>query len=335
MTHYLKFTLALAAAAFAIETVCGYPSWLHRKIGHPVTWIGHLIAYLDRNLNRDDARSIQRRLLGFLAVGILLSLATFIAKAPSFMFLDMETLGSLEFWVVAAVTSTLLAQRSLFFHVRDVANALENEGIAAGRISVARIVGRNVQTLNTSGISRAAIESLAENFADGVVAPAFWIAIFGLPGGLLYKAINTADSMIGHRTPRFEAFGYAAARLDDLLNLIPARLAAFSLCFAATVTEDASGRDAWRIMLRDSRGHRSPNAGWPEAAAAGALAISLGGPRSYGTDAIEDTAIGDGDRDVSVNDINRALRLYRRACALTGLILSVLASIFIWLGNTS
>ncbi|HTV32594.1 MAG TPA: adenosylcobinamide-phosphate synthase CbiB [Methylocella sp.] len=321
MIQHFSFTFTLTAAAFLIEGICGYPSWLYNMIGHPVSWIGKLIAYLDQKLNCDDFPCGRRRALGFVALAVILLICFLAASLLQFLFSEDGRLDHVAFYVGAAAISTLIAQKSLYSHVDDVAAALKTEGLAAGRITISKIVGRNVQTLDASGISRAAIESLAENFADGVVAPVFWTIVLGASGGVLYKAINTADSMIGHRTARFEAFGYAAAKLDDLVNFIPARLTALMLCLAASTIRNAHPMDAWRTMLRDSGGHPSPNAGWPEAAAAGALSIRLGGPRIYGDEIIKDAFIGSGSRDACVDDIGRALTLYRRACALTGLAL--------------
>jgi adenosylcobinamide-phosphate synthase len=210
----------------------------------------------------------------------------------------------------------LIAQRSLHQHVSDVATALENGGIDAGRVAVGKIVGRDTAALDTAGIARAAIESLAENFSDGVVAPVFWLAIAGLPGAALYKAINTADSMIGHRTLRHEAFGWAAARLDDLVNLPASRLSALLLVGAAALRRDAAPAVAWRAVRRDASRHRSPNAGYPEAAMAGALGLALAGPRVYGGVTVDDATMGDGRRDVTAADIRRALGLYRAADAI-------------------
>jgi len=204
---------------------------------------------------------------------------------------------------------------------------LEQGGIAAGRAAVAKIVGRDPQTLDAAGVARAAIESLAENFSDAVVAPVFWMAISGLPGAALYKAINTADSMIGHRTPRYEAFGWAAARLDDLVNLPASRLSALLLVAAAALNKNAAA--AWRAVRRDASRHRSPNAGYPEAAMAGALGLSLAGPRVYGGVTIDDATMGDGRRDATAADIRRALTLYRYADAILIALVAAIAGILI------
>ncbi len=302
-----------------IELCFGYPLALHRAIGHPVTWIGRLIAWLDRALNRETATPQARRVAGVAAVVIPLAIVGVIA------FLVQSALLRLPFGILAAAlaASTLVAQRSLHRHVADVAAALEAGGLAAGRQAVAHIVGRDTETLDTAGVARAAIESLAENFSDAIVAPVFWMAIGGLPGAALYKAINTADSMIGHRTLRHEAFGWAAARLDDLVNLPASRLSALLLVAAAALSRNGSADAAWRAVRRDAGKHRSPNAGYPEAAVAGALGLSLAGPRVYGGALVEDAFMGDGRREADAADIRRALALYRTADAILIAVLGV------------
>jgi adenosylcobinamide-phosphate synthase len=217
----------------------------------------------------------------------------------------------------------LLAQRSLHKHVADVADALDKRGIASARTALSRIVGRDSESLDAAGIARAAIESLAENFSDAIVAPVLWMAIAGLPGAALYKAINTADSMIGHRTTRYADFGWAAARLDDLVNVPASRLAALLLAAAAGLSKNTSASAAWRAVRRDAARHRSPNAGFPEAAMAGALGLSLAGPRIYDGVRVEDAMMGDGRRDADAADIRRALALFRRADAILIALLAV------------
>jgi len=212
------------------------------------------------------------------------------------------------------VAATLIAQRSLYEHVAAVAAALDTGDLPAARRAVALIVGRDTAELSEAAVARAAIESLAENFSDGVVAPVFWLLAGGLPGAALYKTVNTADSMIGHRSDRYRAFGWAAARLDDLLNLPASRLAALWLCTAAALLPETSARAAMRAVSRDARRHSSPNAGWPEAAIAGALDLKLSGPRLYGGVLVGDAHMGDGRADADAGDVARALRLYRVAC---------------------
>jgi len=316
-------SVALAFLAMIIELCAGYPNALLRAIGHPVTWIGRLIAALDRLLNRDTADPHWRRGSGIVAILLLLGIVGTIAFVVERELLRLPV-GLIA---VAVVASTLIAQRSLYQHVTDVATALEQSGAIAGRAAVAKIVGRDTDALDAAGVARAAIESLAENFSDAVVAPVFWMAIAGLPGAALYKAINTADSMIGHRAPRYEAFGWAAARLDDLVNLPASRLSALLLVAAAAMNKNAAA--AWRAVLRDASRHRSPNAGYPEAAMAGALGLSLAGPRVYGGVTIDDATMGDGRRDATAADIRRALTLYRYADATLIALVAAIAGIVI------
>src|SRR5579864_7638063 len=319
----MSVALALLAALLAmlIELALGYPDRILRAIGHPVTWTGRLIDALEYRLNRIPAG----RAGGIVAVLILLLVVGAIATGLQRALLTLPV-GLL---LIALFASTLLAQRSLYRHVADVANALDKDGVAAGRRAVARIVGRDTDALDEAGVARAAIESLAENFSDGVVAPVLWLAIAGLPGAALYKAINTADSMIGHRTQRYADFGWAAARLDDLVNLPASRLSALLLVAAAALSKNASAAAARRAVARDAPRHRSPNAGYPEAAMAGALGLSLAGPRVYGGVKIDDAMMGDGRRDATAADIRRALRLYRYADAILLVLVTAIGGILI------
>jgi adenosylcobinamide-phosphate synthase len=302
-------TVTLTLAALLIEALVGYPDRLLRSIGHPVSWIGRLIGALERYCNRDTAEPVQRRALGIIT---LLLVVTVVAVAA---FVIQRGLLLLPFGVIGVgfLASALIAQRSLHEHVADVADALEKTGVEGGRQAVSHIVGRDTAALDEAAVARAAIESLAENFSDGVVAPVFWMLIAGLPGAAVYKAINTADSMIGHRTPRYQAFGWSAARLDDLVNLPASRLSALLIIAAAAVTKSASAAAAWQAVRRDARHHRSPNAGYPEAAMAGALGLALAGPRDYGGVRVDDALMGDGRRTADASDIRAALGLYRRA----------------------
>jgi len=233
----------------------------------------------------------------------------------------------LSIFFLAMAASTLLAQRSLHDHVEAVATALDLQGLDEGRRKVAMIVGRDPQALDCHGVSRAAIESLSENFSDGVVAPALWLAIGGLPGAAVYKAVNTADSMVGHKSERYMAFGWSAARLDDLANLPASRLAAIWIILSASLLSDCSGRSAIRAVCHDASLHKSPNAGWPEAAMAWALEIRLAGPRVYNGVAVEDNWMGNGRKEVDAYDIRRALRVYRTACAMQLAVLAAAAMI--------
>lgn len=310
--------------ALTIEAAFGYPERFYAAIGHPVTWIGRLIGALDRALNREASSFVTRKAMGVLALALLLAATIAPALLLQRFCLAFWPLGLIP---LALVASTLIAQRSLYEHVARVAEGLEREGLEGGRKAVSMIVGRNPNTLDEAGVARAAIESLAENFSDGITAPAFWLGIGGLPGIAAYKAINTADSMIGHRTPRHLAFGWAAARLDDLVNLPASRLTALLLIVAAALDRTVDAGGAWRALRRDAGKHRSPNAGWPEAAMAGALGLRLAGPRVYGDTRIDDHWMGDGRAEANAADIRRALALYRRACGLLWALAALLAAI--------
>jgi adenosylcobinamide-phosphate synthase len=324
----LASAFGVTAAALALEALFGYPAFLVRRIGHPVMWIGPLIGATESRLNQTSSSARTQKLYGVAAlvfwlicVGVCGAIVTWLCSR--FIF------GGL---LLALFATSLLAQRSLYEHVRSVAAALEHEGLEAARTAVSRIVGRNAADLDEAGISRAAIESLAENFSDGVVAPAFWLAVGGLTGAMLYKTINTADSMVGHRTPRFVNFGWASARLDDLVNLPAGRLAALLFAAAAALGGFAPAREVWRAVKRDAPRHLSPNAGWSEAAMAGALDLKLGGPRVYGENNVDGAFMGDGRRDANAKDIHRALELFRRAAAIQICCYVALALIFIWRG---
>ena len=316
----LTASLLLAAAALTCEALFGYPQAFYRAIGHPVTWIGALIRLLDGALNREGASFLARKLAGCAALALLLGITGGVALA-----LQWALTGWAGFVLLALLAASLPAQRSLHEHVEAVAQALETEGLEGGRRAVSMIVGRNVSVLDEAGVARAAIESLAENFSDGVVAPLFWMALGGLPGGVLYKAANTADSMIGHRTKRHEAFGWAAARFDDLVNLPASRLTALFVLIAAALTPTLSARQAVEALWRDAGRHRSPNAGWPEAAMAGALGLKLAGPRVYGSELTDDAFMGSGRAQATAADIRDALGLYRRALVVQAL--AVLAAV--------
>lgn len=301
----------LLLLALALDAVIGDPAWLYRRVPHPVVVMGHAIAWLDRCLNREHHTFVLRRAAGVLALALMLLGAAGLGIA-----LQRATLAVPGGWLLEALlASTLLAQRSLYEHVAAVRKALAAGSLAKARRAVSLIVGRDPDSLDESGVARAAIESAAENFADGVVAPALWYLLLGLPGLVAYKAINTADSMIGHRTPRHRAFGWAAARLDDLVNLPAARLSAVLLGLAGGTWRQ--GRQAWRCVWADAPRHRSPNAGWPEAALAGALGLALAGPRRYGAVLVEDVWINpQGRREAGPADIASALRLLGVACGI-------------------
>src|SRR5262249_13285322 len=291
--------VTLAFLTLLIEALVGYPDGLVQSIGHPVIWTGRLISLFDNTLNHEGMSSASRRAAGIFTLFMVIGIAGILAYAleRSLLWLPLGVI------FVALAASTLVAQRSLYDHVERVAIALESEGLAAGREAVSLIVGRDTQVLDEAGVARSAIESLAENFSDGVVAPALWLTVGGIAGGAAYKAINTADSMIGHRTRRHEAFGWAAARLDDLVNLPASRLSALLLIAAAATVNRAAAAEAWRAVIRDATHHRSPNAGYPEAAMAGALDLALAGPRAYAGVWVGDALMGRGRRAVTAADI--------------------------------
>lgn len=304
--------LLILLGALVIDAVVGDPAWLWRRLPHPITAIGAAISMLDRSFNRPNCSAVQRRSAGIACIVILVI-------AAGSMGVGLERLlrgvygGEILIAVVAAV---FLAQRSLYDHVAAVYDAFVEGGLTKARNAVSMIVGRDPTALDEAGVCRAAIESCAENFSDGVVAPAFWFALFGLPGLLIYKVVNTADSMIGHRTMRHEAFGWAAARLDDGLNLVPARLSGLLIAIAAPAARGGIA-SSLRIMWRDAGLHRSPNAGWPESAMAGALQLALAGPRRYAERTVDDSFLNAGGRkDAVPHDIRRALLVLVAAGAL-------------------
>ncbi|MEM1229953.1 MAG: adenosylcobinamide-phosphate synthase CbiB [Pseudomonadota bacterium] len=302
----------LMAAAWLLEVLVGWPQGLTRRIGHPVIWVGTLINSLEQLAGPGSGTVFQQRLAGVLTV--LATIATAVITVQLIIALAHSV--GLAFALEVVIAASLLASRSLDTHVRAVAQALETQGLEAGRTAVAQIVGRDVAALEADGVSRAAIESLAENASDGVVAPLFWGVLLGLPGLVAYKAINTLDSMIGHRSPRYQYYGTAAARLDDFANLVPARLTGWLFVLVAAQPSACAS-----VMRRDAPNHRSPNAGWPEAAAAAALGIALGGPRRYGTDEVAAVWLNQAGRAASPPDIHSALQLYRRALVLLAAVL--------------
>jgi adenosylcobinamide-phosphate synthase len=308
-------------AACGIEAVLAYPALVFGAIGHPVSWIGALISRLESRLNPPDYSATMRRAAGVVTVLLLIAVSLGVGLALEMAVRSVPILG---FVLAVVIVAALIAAGSLDQHVRAVAVALRNDGLAGGRQTVAKIVGRDPEVLDQATICRAAIESLAENASDGVTAPALWYLIGGLPGMIAYKAINTADSMIGHMSERYHAFGWAAAKLDDLVNWPASRLTGLMFIAAASVVPGASPSSAWQAFCRDARLHRSPNAGWPEAAMAGALGLRLAGPRVYDGVEVDDHWMGDGRTEATPEDIDRALTIYRTAFAGTLMIVAVI-----------
>lgn len=321
--------LSVLLGALFLDRLVGDPPGLWTRLPHPVVLMGRLIGLLDAKLN-DPALSTSRRwkrgigaVAGMIAAGASLGagLAAILSRLP------------FGFVIEAALVAVLLAHKSLVDHVHHVVRRLAADGLEGGREAVALIVGRDVRPLDQAGVARAAIESAAENFADGVVAPAFWYAILGLPGLIVFKLASTADSMIGHRTSRYRAFGWAAARLDDVLNLIPARLSAVLIAGAGAMT-GGDARRAFRAAWRDAGLHKSPNAGWPEAAAAGALGLALGGPRTYGNEPVEGAWLNrEGRAEAGPEDILRAVRLIDAAWGVLVAVLALVLLVVLWSGR--
>jgi adenosylcobinamide-phosphate synthase len=305
-----------AALAMLIENLVGYPRALQDRFRHPVQWIGDLIGYYDRLLNTQTDDQVKGRTEGVIALSIVVLAAAVPAVILQMLFMQLP-----YGWVgIAFLATPFLAQKSMRDHVEAVRQAL-GLSLASGRIEVAKIVGRDPSTLDESGVSKAALESLAENTSDGIIAPAFWLAVAGLPGIAIYKVINTADSMIGHRTQKYQHFGWAAARLDDLVNLPASRLTALLFAGITWSQNRAAGKRAWKVALRDAPKHNSPNAGWPEAAMAGALDFTFGGPREYEGETLDLPRMGEGRTEFNREDISTGLQLFdKTVLVLAGLL---------------
>ncbi|KFC65726.1 Cobalamin biosynthesis protein CobD [Devosia sp. LC5] len=306
--------------ALLLERFVGYPQLLTARIGHPVMWFGWLIAYMEQRTNTTDRTASQRRLAGIVSLALLL----LVVLAAALLVQKITRSIPLGWLLEMLLATPFLAQKELGRAVEAVADAL-GTSLAAGREAVSQIVGRDPQALDEAGVSRAAIETLAESTSDGVVAPWFWLVLLGLPGIVLYKAINTADSMIGHLNDRYRDYGWAAARLDDVVNFIPARLSAVLITAACFFIPGASPSKAWRTAIRDARRHKSPNSGWPEAAFAGALGFSLGGPRHYDGELVDLPAFGHGKRTLTASDIRYSIFLYKMTLTVLAWVSIVLA----------
>ncbi|MDD9878839.1 MAG: adenosylcobinamide-phosphate synthase CbiB [Magnetovibrio sp.] len=300
--------MILLLLALVLDAYLGDARFLFKFTGHPVEWMGLLIGFLDAKLNREKRSDVDRAIRGALVVVFVGGLAGGVGWAVAWVSLTNPWGWFIELFGIMA----LLAGRSLYDHVKAVAVGLE-DNLEAGRRAVRHIVGRDPSTLDEHGVARGAIESAAENFCDGVVAPVFWYVLFGFPGLCVYKAVNTMDSMIGYRSERYRAFGMTAARLDDVLNIFPARLAGIFIVIASVFVPTASPKGAFAAMMRDAAKHGSMNAGWTEAPMAGALGLALAGPRKYGDTVVDGAWMGDGKARVTARDIRRALYLYAAA----------------------
>lgn len=306
----------VALVALVLDAALGWPDRVYCRIGHPVGAFARVISGCERRWNRAGWPNLARRILG--AATLVLAV---LASGGAALLVEgaiRSVAGQWSWLLIALAAWPALAQRSLLEHYRPVEAALARGDLPAARRAVGMIVGRDTAQLDEAGIARAGIESLAESFCDGVVAPLFWLVLLGLPGVWAYKAINTADSLIGHPEPPLRAFGWASARSDDLANLVPARLSALFICLA--------GPGGWRVLRRDHARHASPNAGWPEAAMAGVLRVRLAGPVRY-DDVVADKAwLGDGG-EADVAAMRRARMVFVRACGLAW----ILAGVIQWL----
>lgn len=327
LVSHFQIALFLSAFAALTEACFGYPEWCYRLIGHPVMWIGKLISLCDTYLNTSPSSMVFLRLKGILALCFILIISggsAFVIERACFYIVPYFIAGLF----CAIFASTFIASRSLYQHVAHVGHSLQNEGIEKARLALSHIVGRDTSQLEEQAILRAAIESLAENFSDGVTAPLFWGGVGGFTGIAVYKAINTADSMIGHLSKKYKYFGWASARLDDVVNIPASRITALWIILVAFLSSSLSARRAWNVVYKQARLHRSPNAGWPEAAMAGALGIRLAGPRIYQGIQTDMAWMGEGLPDPHLSDLFAALAVFRQACMLQIVFLLFLAFLF-------
>ncbi|CAI3953354.1 adenosylcobinamide-phosphate synthase CbiB [Commensalibacter papalotli (ex Botero et al. 2024)] len=300
--HFLLCHLQMILIAALIDALWGEPKYIYNKIPHPIIWIGKLIDYLDKKLNHTNDPAQQQKQNGFVALSLTIAIPCLVG-----IFLQKILFKSLPkpiaYFLSGVIASIFIAKRSLYEHVHEVEKALTLGDIKSARYAVSQIVGRKTDQLDSSGIARAAIESLAENFSDGVIAPIFWGCIGGLPGIITYKAINTADSMIGHKTKKYKFFGFAAAKSDDYVNYPAARLSALLII----LTTSKKPFSDLKFVAKEAKKHNSPNAGWPEAAMATRLSILLAGPRQYQNYVIDSPWIGTGKSKLNQIDIQNAL----------------------------
>ncbi|MEP3621524.1 MAG: adenosylcobinamide-phosphate synthase CbiB [Lentilitoribacter sp.] len=318
--------LLILVLAIVLDMLVGDPDWIWRKVPHPVVWFGQVISTLDRYLNRIRDNRQTRKKFGMLAVFIMLTIAMVIGVLFSYIF---GHLGLIGFAIEIVIVAILIAQKSMSDHIKNIITPLSSGDIEGARYAVSMIVGRQTSEMNASDVTRSSIESLAENFSDGVVAPVFWYALFGLPGILMYKMLNTADSMIGHKTVEYEDFGWASAKLDDLANWLPARLSALLIAVAALISIGLkSFKDAIWTVSNNASLHRSPNAGWPETAMAGALGIVLSGPRSYGDKVTHEPYLNPTGRlELTHLDLEKSCKLFWLSCILEAVFIVVILTV--------
>ena len=320
-------TLFILLLALILDWYFGEPVALWSRLPHPIVLFGKAVSFVDKRFNHAKDKPESQYKKGAIGISFLLFSSLMGAFLLEWLIGFLWVFG---FFIELFIVFVLLAQKSLADHVEAVARGLKEDGLKGGREAVAMIVGRDPSSLDKPGVSRAAIESLAENFSDGVVAPAFWYAVFGLPGIIVYKMINTADSMIAYRNEKYFWFGRVSAQIDDLANWLPARLSAFLIALGAGMLNGANAfRNGMIVALRDSGLHRSPNAGWPEAAMAGGADIALGGPRIYPEEMVQQAYLNSsGKRDLGVKDIKQAIQIFALACFSLWFFTGVLVVIF-------
>ncbi len=310
-------TLAILIIALLIDSIIGDPDWLWKRVRHPVSLFATFVLYFDK-LRRPSNTPATDKLFGIVAITALTLISILIGIILAYLLKD-------SWWgiIISALTASIfVAQKSLFCHVKPVYKALQSNDLEKSREQVSKIVGRDPKHLDKSGVARATIETAAENLSDGIVAPVFWFFLFGLPGLLTYKAINTADSTIGYKNEKYKNFGWATARLDDLVNYIPARLSGLLIAFCAPCV-NGSIKTAFKTMIKDASLHNSPNAGWPEASMAGVLGVALAGPRIYSTHKEDGNWINDiGRKEIGSIEIHNALKILVAVCIFQFLILA-------------
>ncbi|MEO9459045.1 MAG: adenosylcobinamide-phosphate synthase CbiB [Lentilitoribacter sp.] len=321
--------LLILFLAIVLDMFVGDPDWIWRKLPHPVVFFGKVISTLDRYLNRIRDNRSARKKFGVLALFIMLVLALFIGVLLVTVFRQIGVIG---FVLEVIIVAMLIAQKSMSDHIKNIIAPLSSGNIEGARYAVSMIVGRQTSEMNASDVTRSSIESLAENFSDGVVAPIFWYALLGLPGILMYKMLNTADSMIGHKTVEYEDFGWASAKLDDLANWLPARLSALLIAVSALILiGPKSLKYAFWTVLNNASLHRSPNAGWPETAMAGALGIVLSGPRIYGKQTSRELYLNPTGRlELTHLDLEKATKIFWLSCIVEVIFVVILLTVSVW-----
>ena len=318
-----KNTLTILIIAILIDLIVGDPNWLWKWTGHPVAFFAKFIDACE-NLRVNSISPTADKVSGFIVIITLTLISIFVG----FILINLLSESLIGILVCTIIASIFIAQKDLYVHVKQVYRALSKKNLSESRDCVAKIVGRDTTQLDESGVARAAIESTAENISDGIVAPVFWCILFGLPGLLAYKAINTADSIIGYKNEKYKNFGWATARLDDLVNYIPSRLSGLLISACAPIVHGRI-RSAISTMFKDASKHNSPNAGWPEASMAGILGIALAGPRIYPTHQEDGDWINAiGRKEVDSNDVKNALKILLAVCLLQLLIIGVFLMIY-------